>query len=229
MGQPPYFIAWCESSMKMIRVSKTTALKTCAIPRRLVIFVATLLIVTGCTMQRAPSKMKAESAAPAVKMVIYTDFQCGACERFHTQVEPELRARYVVSGKARIETRVVGALGPDSLRAGEAALCVADQGLFPEYQKALFATWRQIDGYAYSDEELVRLAGTLGLDMESLRHCLDGESKRPELEKNLKMAEANGVHTLPAVFISGVKIEGNRPLGVYTRVMERTLTARLSQ
>jgi protein-disulfide isomerase len=205
------------------------AVKMCVISLRLLFLLPALLTITGCAAPRAGSELTKQSAVPAVKIIIYTDFQCGACERFHSQVEPELRAQYVLTGKAQSETRLVGALGAESLRAGEAALCAADQGLFPEYQAALFAAWREIDGDAYSEEELIDLAGTLGLDTEALRSCLDSGGKRPELEKNLKTAEAAGVHTLPAVFIGDVKIEGNRPLGVYTRVMERVLKERLSQ
>ena len=248
-GPAPFFLTWGESSLKTVRISKTMAVKMRAVSARLLFLILLLLTVTGCATTRSASDLTAESAGQAVrsqstppetgrspdgpqssvKMIIYTDFQCGACERFHSQVEPELRARYVVNGKAQSETRLVGALGAESLRAGEAALCAADQGLFPEYQAALFAAWREIDGDAYSDEQLIDLAGTLGLDTKALRRCLDIGSKRPELEKNLKMAEAEGVHTLPAVFIGGVKIEGYRPLGVYTRVMERILRSRLSQ
>jgi protein-disulfide isomerase len=165
-----------------------------------------------------------------VKIIVYTDFQCGACERFHSQIEPELRAQYVLTGEAQIETRLVGALGEESLRAGEAALCAIEQGQgFLEYQAALFAAWREIDGDAYSEKELVGLAGMLGLDDQALRRCLESRSKRPELQKNLSMAQADGVHTLPAVLINGVKIEGYKSFAVYTQAMERALGKTLSQ
>jgi len=234
--------------LKTIRVSKTTAVKTRAIARGLVSLVLALFTVTGCATPPSGGDAAAESTGQAaqnqstpsqtsrpsdggessLKMIIYTDFQCGACERFHSQVEPELVARYVLTGKVQSETRLVGALGEESLRAGEAALCAAEQGFFPEYQAALFAAWRETDGDAYSDEQLVELAGTLGLDKEALWRCLDSRSKRPELEKNLSMAKADGVHTLPAVLIGGARVEGYRPLSVYTRAMERTLAERLS-
>jgi protein-disulfide isomerase len=205
------------------------AVKMRVVSVRLLFLLPALLIITGCATQRAGSDQPTDSAAPSVKIIIYTDFQCGACERFHSQVEPELNARYVVTGKAQSETRLVGALGAESLRAAEAALCASDQGLFSEYMTALFASWREIDGEAYSEEELIDLAGTLGLDTEALRKCLDSGGKRLELQKNLKTAEANGVHTLPAVFINDIKIEGNRPLSIYTRVIERILKESLSR
>jgi protein-disulfide isomerase len=193
----------------------------------------------GCATAPSTSDLTAESAdqtvnsqssttetgrSPAVpessvKIIVYTDFQCGACERFHSKVEPEMRARYVMTGKAQIETRLLGALGDDSVRAAEAALCASEQGLFREYQEALFRAWREIDADAYSTEELVELAGSLGLDKEVLRRCLESGSKKSELEKNMKRAKADGVHTLPAVLIDGVKIEGYRPLDAY-RVVE---------
>jgi protein-disulfide isomerase len=158
-----------------------------------------------------------------VKIIVYTDFQCGACERFHSRVEPELRARYVAAGKAQIEMRLLGTLGEESLRAAEATLCAAEQGLFLEYQEALFRACPEGDADTYSKEELVRLAGSLGLDTETFRQTFESRSKRPEIQKNLSMANADGVYTLPAVLINGVKIEGYKPFAVYTQAMEQAL------
>lgn len=173
--------------------------------------------------------MPLDRGQSTVKMIIYTDFQCGACERFHSQVEPKLIARYVDTGKVQIETHIVGALGEDSMRAAEATMCAADQGLglFDEYLTALFIAWRELDGEAYGEEQLVELAETIGLNKEALEQCLESGGKRLDIERNLDMAKADGVHTLPAVVIGSVSVQGYKPLTVYTGVIERALADRL--
>jgi protein-disulfide isomerase len=74
-----------------------------------------------------------------LKIAIHTDFECGACGKLHSEVEPELREQYVATGQAQIEIRLLGAMDSVcSMRAGQAALCAGDQGRFLEYQDALF-------------------------------------------------------------------------------------------
>jgi protein-disulfide isomerase len=248
-AQPLFFLPRGHLGLKIIRSARLMAVKTRAVSADALFLLLAMSTVTGCAAAPSANDLTAESAGrtakdqsaasqigtapagaePFIKIIIYTDFQCGACERLHSQIEPELRDRYVATGEAQIETRVVGALGEESVRAGEAALCAADQRLFPEYQAALFAAWRQMDGDAYSTGELVALAGTLGLDKEALQRCLDSGCKRPELENNLAMAKAAGVHTLPAVAIGGTIVQGYRPLAVYTRAIESAWADRSSQ
>ena len=164
-----------------------------------------------------------ESADSLVKIIVYTDFECGACARLHSEVEPELRRLYVSTGKAGIEVRVLGILDTGSIRAAEAALCAADQGRFLEYQDALFDAWRDGDGATYSTEELLKLAEALGLDVETFRLSLESGSKRGELERNLSLSKADGVHVLPAVIIAGAKVEGYKQLDIYIQLIEQQL------
>jgi len=162
-----------------------------------------------------------------LKIVIYTDFLCGACQRVHSEVEPELRERYVATDKAQIEIRLLGAMDPVlSMRGAEAALCAGDQGKFLEYIDALFNAYGEEEDYtAFSAEALTNLAALLGLDEAALATCLSSGVKAPELEENMNMAELDGVHTLPAVLVGDSKIEGRKSLDVYIQAIEKALAA----
>lgn len=230
--------------MKTRRVSKTNRRQGRA---KLVISVALALIVValaGCTAL-SPSRTRDSDVAEVstdtpstppqteqrqavedepLRIIIYTDYQCGACERLHARVEPELRRRYVDTGKATMETRPVGALNPDSERAAEAALCAADQERFAEYEDALFQAWASEDFSAFSSAALVDRASWLGLDDVPFADCLQRGVKRLEVQNNLKAAQAQGVRTLPAVSIGNVMIQGNKPLEVYVQAIERVLS-----
>jgi len=163
-----------------------------------------------------------------LKIVIYTDFQCGACERLHSQVEPELRQQYVATGRAQIEIRLLGAMDPiDSMRAAEAALCAGDQGKFSEYTGALFDAYgEEEDTAVFSVQALTDLAAELGLDEAAFSSCLNSEAKKAELEENMDMAQAHGVSTLPAVLVGNSTIQGYKPLDTYIQAIETVLTTR---
>lgn len=142
-----------------------------------------------------------------VEIVLYTDFQCGSCARLHTEVEGKLLRLYVDTDKAILDVRLLSALGPDSLRAAEAALCAADQGRFWDYRDAIFAAWLQAGEAAYSEEELLSAAEGIGLDEGAFSACLQSGAKQAEVEENMRQAGAAGIIALPTVFINGSEIE----------------------
>ena len=164
-----------------------------------------------------------------LKIVIYTDFLCGACERLHSEVEPELRQQYVATGKAQIEIRLLGAMDPDrSVRATEAALCAGDQGKFLEYIDALFSAYgEEEDITVFSVEALIELAVELGLNETAFASCLNSEAKQAELEENMSMAQADNVSTLPAFLVGNFTIQGRKSLDTYIQAIEQALAAEL--
>ena len=189
------------------------------LPAFLAVLMIILLAVVGRTTPTPPSD---ESR---LKIIIYTDFECGACEKLHSEVEPELRERYVATGKAQIDIRLLGAMSPDSMRAAEAALCAGDQGHFLEYQDALFRAWREEEeDYAvFSVEVLTSIAAQLSLDEAAFGRCLNSEAKKAEVEENMNMTQTDGVSTLPALLVGDFKIEGCKSLDTYIQAIEEVL------
>ena len=200
------------------------------LPTLTLMLLSILLAVIACTPSSAvphlTPELSPEPGNSPIEIIIYTDFQCGACEKLNSEIEPELRRLYVSTGKADIEVRLLAVLGIDSLRAAEAALCAADQGRFLEYQDALFDAWRKKDADAYSTEELLKLAESLGLDQETFKLGFESGGRRAELEENMNLAKEDGVRVLPAVIIDGTKLEGYKPLDTYIQVIERALATR---
>jgi protein-disulfide isomerase len=190
------------------------------IPIFLVALVVIVLVVTGHIPPPPPSNTS------LLKIIIYTDFECGACGRLHREVEPELRERYVDTSKAQIKIRLLGAMSLDSMRAAEAALCAGDQSKFLEYIDALFGAYgEEEDITVFSAEALTNLASELGLDEAAFTNCLNSEVKAPEVEENMNMAQADGISTIPAVLVGNVTIQGRKPLDTYIQAIEEVLVA----
>lgn len=160
-----------------------------------------------------------------VEIVIYTDFQCNHCWRLHSEVEGELLRLYVDTGKAHLDVRLLSAMGPDSLRAAEAALCAADQGRFWDYRDAIFTAWHQAGEAAYSEENLISAAEGIGLDEGAFSTCLQSGAKQAEIDENMRQAGAAGITGLPTVFINGGEVaeEALFSLETYIEIIEDLL------
>lgn len=187
-----------------------------------------VILAFGCDSEKAtetptPPVVEPTPTPQPVEIVIYTDFQCGGCWMLHSEVEAELLRLYVDTGRARLDMRLLPALGPDSLRAAEAALCASDQARFWEYREAIFAAWHQAGQDAYSEEELQNVARQLGLNEEAFSTCLISGAKRAEVEDNHSRALAAGVTKVPTVFIDGTKVTGVKPLETYIDLIEELL------
>ncbi|MBI4173350.1 MAG: thioredoxin domain-containing protein, partial [Candidatus Aenigmarchaeota archaeon] len=89
----------------------------------------------------APSGAQASAEDPAngdgnatVTIVGYEDFQCPFCQRFDTQILPQIEAEYIKSGKVRFVFKDFPpalrnpSYHPQSLAAHQAAGCAGEQG-----------------------------------------------------------------------------------------------------
>jgi len=73
-----------------------------------------------------------------VTLVQYIDLQCPFCQEFETQAMPKLLARYVRTGKVKIEARPIAFIGPDSERGRAGALAAAQQNKMFNYMQLLY-------------------------------------------------------------------------------------------
>jgi protein-disulfide isomerase len=171
-----------------------------------------------------PMERRALGPADArAQIVVYFDFQCPHCDSLRAGAEAQIIEKYVKTNQAHLEVRPFAVMGPDSVRASEAALCAADQGRFWEYRDALFKSYRQSGRTAYLEDGLVRTASATGLDVTALRTCLTGQQRRPEVDQILSQGKADGVQAVPTVLINGQKLEGALPFESFATVIERSL------
>ncbi len=154
-----------------------------------------------------------DPAAP-VTLQIYADYQCPHCRNFATTIEPQLIDDYVATGKVRIEYldfAVVGvpsldALPDDSLesvQAAEAAMCAAEQDAYLPYRTALFEGDLQPNSGALSNDNLVAIADSLGLDPDRFTDCLETGTYEDAVIAYIYQAIDRGVQGTPSFSING--------------------------
>lgn len=155
--------------------------------------------------------------APAT-LTIYADYQCPHCRDFHAGIEPLLIEDLVLTGDARLEFVDFPVIGissiqelPDdskeSVQAAEATMCAAEQDAFMEYREALYAGPLEPNSGALSDENLVRIAGELGLDSDALAACLESGKYENAVIAGMREGLEIGVQGTPTMVLDGEVVQ----------------------
>lgn len=167
-----------------------------------------------------------KSVGPAdapVVVVEYGDFQCPYCKQFAEGTERQLKENYVDTGQARFVFRHLAFLGPESLGAAQAAECANEQGRFWDYHDKLFAEQGGENSGTFSQDNLKRFAGELGLDTQLFNECLDTNKYQTKVEQEVAQAQRLGIRSTPTVFVNGQMIENGSNYQVLQTAIERAL------
>jgi protein-disulfide isomerase len=158
-------------------------------------------------------KLKAEgyllgSPSAPVEIVEFADFECPSCGQFATLTEPDVRAKLVNTGQARIRYMDFPLpMHRNTWDASFAAACANEQGKFWQMHDIIFQNQDRWNGEATSRPKKVlgELAQSLGLDMAKYNACVDSEKYRAQIQANEQEGERRGVNQTPT-FMIGDKI-----------------------
>jgi protein-disulfide isomerase len=159
-----------------------------------------------------------------VTIIMYEDFQCPFCGAV-TGLElnspamkpvmdylkkndpnwapfmPEIINNYVKNGQVFFAYRDFTFLGPESVKASEAARCAEDQGKFWEYYDYLYGHQDGENKGGFADPKLKSFAQTLGLDTALFDKCLDSGKYTQAITDSKNEATTAGVTGTPKGFI----------------------------
>lgn len=159
-----------------------------------------------------------------VTMIEYGDFQCPYCAKFFSEVLPQLKSKYIDTGKVKFYFQNFAFLGNESIRAAEAASCAQDQGKFWDYYNKLYSEQKGEEMGAFSDPNLIKFAQDLKLDAQLFEQCFNSRTKKAEVEQETNTAEQNySVNSTPTLFINGKKINGSGSVSAYETAIEAAL------
>ncbi|KKU49755.1 MAG: DsbA oxidoreductase [Parcubacteria group bacterium GW2011_GWA1_47_10] len=173
-----------------------------------------------------------------VTLILYEDFQCPWCGKFHNEAEKEVREKYIPKGSVRFVFRDFAFLGTfvepydkardESINAAEAALCAAEQDKFWEYHDYLFEHQNGENEGNFANGNLKAFAKNLGLDSTAFDTCLDSDKYAAAVENSRTQASPYGVRGTPNGFIlkNGKivdTIEGYLPAAALTTKIENAL------
>jgi protein-disulfide isomerase len=138
------------------------------------------------------------SATAKVAIVEFTDFWCGFCARYATQTLPEIRKKYVDTGKIRYYVKDFPAQRGSHV--AEAARCTGDH--YWAMHDQLFSHFGK-----YSDEELTKYATEAGANPESFTKCLASTEFSKIVQSGMQTGSDLGVDGTPTFMIGTIDPE----------------------
>jgi protein-disulfide isomerase len=157
------------------------------------------------------------SAAAAIEIVEFSDFQCPFCRRTAPLLK-EVLARY--ADHVRLVWRDFPLpMHEDARRAAVAAQCANEQGRFWLYHDLLFAHQD-----ALKDADLIKHALTAELNLDRFKSCVGAGQQQVRIDAAIKEGNRLGISATPTVFINGRMVVGTVPMETYDRIIQEELT-----
>jgi protein-disulfide isomerase len=162
-----------------------------------------------------------EAEAP-VLITMFSDYQCPACAAVEAQVMPEVIARYVDTGLARLVFREfpLPSLHPNAEKASQAAVCAGGQHKYWEMHDSLYASQDAWKAEADPTDSLKALAAEIGLDEQEFAQCLDSGEAATVVQAEVMAGEMMGVNATPYFFVGDLEIRGGLPAESFGEVIE---------
>lgn len=142
------------------------------------------------------------SSGPAdarVTLVVFTDYQCGACRLAH----PAMLRAAREAGDVRIVYRDLPVFGPVSEQAARVALASANQGIYPQVHDAFMREPRRLDPPVMRE-----ILARFGADWQRVDRDAADPAVSRQLARNGQDALRLGVSGTPTYLIGPVRIVG---------------------
>jgi protein-disulfide isomerase len=152
----------------------------------------------------------------------YEDFQCPFCLRYTANNEPGIIADYVASGQVKLVFKHFAVLGIESVQAGMATECAAQQDRFWDMHHELFLLQAEegqignerVNVGRFSEEALRGIAAGLNLDMEAYDACYADPDTLRVVEDMTLEARSFGLTGTPGFLFNGVPLAGGAPSNI---------------
>jgi protein-disulfide isomerase len=160
-----------------------------------------------------------------VTIVEYASMTCGHCKHFHDTVYPEIKKKYIDTGKIRFVFREFP-LDNRAVAASMLARCTST----PEKSMALIdILFNKQEEWAFSETgtkaKLFEIAKQVGFTQESFDKCLTDQKLLDQLTTGrTRGADTFGVNATPSFFINGKRLMGPPTIEEFDKVLEPLLS-----
>jgi protein-disulfide isomerase len=138
-------------------------------------------------------------------LVEYFSLTCPHCARFHAETYPKIKAKYIDTGKLRMEFRDFP-LDQWALRAAALARCVPEK----HYPAILDVLMKQQESWARASnplEALLRIGQLAGLDRETAQACMtDPKLLDGIIASRLEGSKKHDVDSTPSFLLDGERV-----------------------
>jgi protein-disulfide isomerase len=181
-----------------------------------------LPLVTVGALAAEPSEQTLGDPDAPVTIIEYASLTCPHCAQFHNEVLPDLKKRYIETGKVQLIYRDFP-LDERALMAAELAHCAGPDRYFG-FLDVLFETQ---SGWARADDgvgALKKLGKLGGMSDEQMDQCLaDEQLANGILQTRLDGQNEHQVSSTPTLVINGEVYPGSRSIDALSEVIEPLL------
>jgi protein-disulfide isomerase len=160
------------------------------------------------------------SDAP-VTIIMFSDYSCSFCRRFHVETFPQLKEKYIDSGLVKFVYRNY-ILSPEGISYPSSLLanCVRDQG----GDDAFFYTHDALYELDFNLAEVKdRVVSSLRLDEERLQSCFEAGEFLPYIDEDIEVAKTIGITRTPTFIINGNVLVGAQPFELFEEFIDEVL------
>ncbi len=160
-----------------------------------------------------------------IEIIEYAAISCSHCAHFHADVLPELKEKYIDTGKVKLVYRNFIFDNPFDVFASTLTRCTTEKNFFPmvktyfdfqkvwnnhqELQRIYEADGREA-AIKYAQSEVAKTGKMSGMSLDEAQKCFDNDGVIDYLLKIRQEAvEKYQVNSTPTLIINGKKIEGH--------------------
>ena len=133
---------------------------------------------------------------------IWEDFQCPFCNLFEKTMTNYIE-NVIRNKEAKVIFHMASFIGPDSVRAANAANCAVAEGRFIEFHRALYQIQGAENTGVFANANLVEVGKRLGITNPEFAKCVN-DGKYSGVVNNVASSMAkNNVNGTPTIFING--------------------------
>jgi len=160
-------------------------------------------------------------------LVEFTDYQCPYCERFYKQTFPQLKKKYIDTGKVQLVIKDLPLnFHKQARKAAQASRCAGEQGRFLEMHKLLLANGKKLQ-----ESYLKGYAKQIQLNTKKFALCLSSGRHFKQIDQDTQQARNQGITGTPTFVlgkttggqVDGVRIVGAQPLSRFERQIDAML------
>ena len=142
------------------------------------------------------------SPSAPVQVIEYLDLQCPYCKDAEAHAVNVVISRYVRTGKASLELRLLDSIGRDSVRGRDAALAAGRQNKLFDLVELLYLQ-QQAENSGWLSDSLVRAAAKSipGVDVDQLVADMSSQAVADEAQAMLRQQQEQAVNETPTFFV----------------------------
>ncbi|WP_273720736.1 MULTISPECIES: DsbA family protein [unclassified Bartonella] len=170
--------------------------------------------------RKVKDRFEGEGDAP-VTIVEYASLTCVHCAHFYNDVLPEIRKKYIKTGKVKLIFREY-AFDPRATAGFMLARCVPEDRYFPLIE-VLFQKQEEWVWVKDALTPLKAISLMAGFIDESFTSCLKNQTILDEVNASYERGKELGVTATPTFFINGNKYEGIMSVEEFSSIIDSFL------